>query len=573
MIWFILNQVTIFVSYTVISLVVFFMYVKHASSIDNAANRWFVLNVGLFLIMCALTHLYSIFDINGHVILSTGCSIISFSSAVLTLYKFSAFDDHLSKRINAKEILTMNIVKDLCSGYDLRGTFCGQYMTEGWMDSTEVSSPILFQGELKEGSVVNILDKYYRITRKLTKSVPIPRVQSWNILIDDFVEDVDVEDLESYTVYGYDATALIHVQNEEKRMNALKMSLCMATAHDIRTPLSSLGIVFSCLQSMSISMNREEYDKLLDEGFVNMEMINLIVTQFMEIGKMDSKTIVRPTMGDVNTKVLQERVDMMGKRLCSENVKFRSTIDSDVPIFVISDSDWIWQITLNLLTNAAKYTYKGYVHVNLQFQDSHLILVVADTGIGIDDVNKATIFDKYVTFKTFGHDSHGIGLYSVKTKVELLHGEVNVKDNVVDNVVNGTVFEVRIPVEIQHVVDKVEEQTLSKTCLIIDDTPSIRKMVTQLLRKHVVETATNGAQGLEMMQAKMYDLVLLDMYMPVMDGLQCIKRFRSWEKMHRQHRQVIYSMSANERDVSTSFDGAIPKPIDGKRLGHILAQL
>ena len=79
--------------------------------------------------------------------------------------------------------------------------------------------------------------------------------------------------------------------------------------------------------------------------------------------------------------------------------------------------------------------------------------------------------------------------------------------------------------------------------------------------------------GLEMMKSDEYDIVLLDMFMPVMDGLECIKRFREWEAESRASRQVIYSMSANQDILDDSFDGSLPKPIDGKRLGLIIDRL
>ena len=75
------------------------------------------------------------------------------------------------------------------------------------------------------------------------------------------------------------------------------------------------------------------------------------------------------------------------------------------------------------------------------------------------------------------------------------------------------------------------------------------------------------------MQSAQYDLVLLDMFMPVMDGLKCIKRFREWELENRDTRQMIYSMSANQHIVDDSFDGNLPKPIDGKRLSYLFERI
>ena len=135
-------------------------------------------------------------------------------------------------------------------------------------------------------------------------------------------------------------------------------------------------------------------------------------------------------------------------------------------------------------------------------------------------------------------------------------------------------FEVVIPVKTSEIPKNDVDATLQrKKCLIVDDTPSIRKMMTRLLKHHHVETSRNGGHGLDMMKQKMYDIVLMDMFMPVMDGLECTKRFREWESVNRNKRQLIYSMSANQDDADESFDGSLPKPIDVKRLGLIIQNL
>lgn len=560
------TEYVIFASYCVISSIVFLVYVRHMKRIDTYTNRLLVITVGLFLMLCAFTHLYSISHEKNNSVLSVSCALVSFVSAVCSLISFRGLDDVLSMRVATLGMVREQLVQDLSDGYDLRGIFCDSRMIEGFLRDSEVSDPLEFTGLLEKNSLIQIGCNHYRVTGIVGSSVSLGHDSA----------DFSVEDpfVKQYMVFGYDANAEVHMAHEQERMNGVKMAMCMSTAHDVRTPLSSLGIVISCLQSMgNRDDNLVEYEKLLDEAYVNVEMINLIITQFMEIGKMESTEEVKPTISFIDMETIHDRVNKVGNRLRGENVEFSCVVSRSVPASIFSDAEWIWQIILNLVTNATKYTYSGYVKVTIDFECSELSIKVTDTGIGISDPDKETIFGKFVTYKSFGHDSHGIGLYSVQMKVDALGGSLCVRDN--PNPGGGSVFETRIPVVVDRypMMDSMGSLSVSKRCLVIDDTPSIRKMMTRLLRSHDVETAVNGANGLDMMKAERYDIVLMDMYMPVMDGLECVKRFRLWESENRDARQVIFSMSANQHVVDDRFDGSLPKPIDGKRLSMILKRL
>ncbi|CAB1099580.1 unnamed protein product [Ectocarpus sp. CCAP 1310/34] len=154
---------------------------------------------------------------------------------------------------------------------------------------------------------------------------------------------------------------------------------------------------------------------------------------------------------------------------------------------------------------------------------------------------------------------------------------------VFDNPGGGTIFEVLIPAKVDKDIDidspsgsgrsvslRESGDTTRGTCLIVDDTASIRKMMRHFLKQHDVDLACNGVEGLERLKNKEYDIVLMDISMPVMDGRECLARFRKWEAVNRPNRQRIYAMSANVVEVDTGFDGSLPKPMDGKRLRGLL---
>lgn len=540
------------------------IFVRHEKRLNTFKNRVLLVSAGMFFMLCGLTHVYSTFHETKSTVLSSLCAVVSLVSAACCVTSYRELDDYLSLRVTTLDVVRDGLVQDLSAGYDLRGVFDGSRMIEGCERGNCISDPVAFVGELRNNSIIEISSCHYRVTNVLAHSVYVGSESSDALVEEDAVEP-------RYTVFGYDATADVHMANEQERINRVKMEMCTSTAHDVRTPLSCLGIVISCLQSMSEGSGQiDEYDRLLEEAFVNIEMINLIITQFMDIANMDAKEEIRPTVSSIDMATLKDRILMIGNRLKGEKVEF-ICIDR-VPKSLFSDSEWIWQIVLNLVTNSANYTYTGYIRVLLRWEAStYLAIVVADTGIGVNDDDKSRIFERFVTKKSFGHDSHGLGLYSVKMKVEALRGAINVSDNPG----GGSVFEVRIPVTVDSMENSglLPSSSVMKTCLIINDTPLIRKMMTRLLKDHDVHTAENGYEGLISMQSAHYDLVLLDMFMPVMDGLECITRFREWESENRDTRQTIYSMSANQHTVDDRFDGNLPKPIDRNRLSNLIERI
>eukprot|EP00903_Cladosiphon_okamuranus_P010013 g9496.t1 len=566
-------EAVIFGSYVVISFVVLFIYLRHKAYLDSFVNRLLAVTFGFFLMLCAITHIYSIWYDAMNIILSASCAVVSLIAAACTLYGFRDLDDYLTLRISTSKILRERTIQSLTEGYDLRCCAVGNFFVEGWIKDCDSSFPVEFQGGVQIGNIVQVENRFFRVVSTVQNTVELNATGRQSAM------DVELARRKpGCMIYGYDATAEVHMSQEEERMNEMKMAMCMGTAHDVKTPLSSLGIVISSLRS-KWDDGDEEYGRLLDEAFVNMEILNLVATQFMEIGTLGTGIKVTPTIDVLDIPTMSDRITKVCSRLRNEHVQSGCHVREGVPSSLLTDVEWVWQIIMNLVTNAAKYTYKGRFDVYVDYQNGLLELRVEDTGIGIDDNMKGGVFDMFVTHQKYGHNSHGIGLHSVKTKVDAFGGSCEI----LDNPGGGTIFEVKVPakVDTSAAESKREEQVAADAyrgthrclCLVVDDTASIRKMMSHLLREHDVELACNGAEGLDKLMAKEYDIVLSDISMPVMDGTECVRRFRKWEKEHRKTRQQIYSMSANAVGIDSGFDGSLPKPVDSKRLRGLLERV
>lgn len=585
------TQCVIFGSYFVISCIVAYVFLRHRYYIDTWVNRLLLVTAGLFLMLCALTHLYFVWESEPPQGLLIACALVSFVAAVCTTYTFRGLDDYLRLRVKTEDVMREEIVMNLTKGYDLKVRVSGNAIIGGVAGTYEVVEPHFISEEFVVNSIIRVGDKYFRIANIVESFVEIPdnpgrpdhRKQKSTSGIqkrESFVERGGTSSpatVRVSQVYGYDATAEVHMRNESDRMNRMKMDLCMTTAHHVRTPLSCIGIALASLRSLSTS---DESFRMLEEASIHLEIINMVVTQLADVAAMDSKLSLKPCVDYVDIRALVGRVEKVLERIKMDDVYCTCVVGDCVPKFVLTDREWIVQILLNLVANATKYTARGVITVTVTLENQLLCIVVKDTGVGLSDSEKNDIFEPdLVSDVSYGNGSVGIGLMSVKTKVDALDGEYGIADNPG----GGTILSARVPVKLDHKCYTSEKQrrknvveiTRVRSILVVDDTPSVRKLMTRYLRGHRVDVAINGAEGLEKMKDRKFDLVLLDMMMPVLDGAGCVRQFRKWEKYNRPvgDRQLVYCVSATSVELDIGFDGSMPKPVDTKRLQRLIQTL
>eukprot|EP00752_Nemacystus_decipiens_P013411 g11874.t2 len=388
-------EAVIFGSYVVISYVVLYIYYRHKDILDSFVNRLLAVTFGFFLMLCAITHLYSIWNDGINIVLSALCAGVSLVAAACTLHGFRDLDDYLSLRISTSKILRERTIQNLTKGYDLRCCAVGNCFVEGSIKDYVGGFPVEFEGGVHVGNIIQIESRFFRVVSTVETVVELNETSTRQR-----VSDVELARTKPGSmIYGYDATAEVHMSKEEERVNEMKMAMCMGTAHDVKTPLSSLGIVISSLRAKGDSGD-EEYCRLLDEAFVNIEILNLVATQFMEIGTLGTGIKVRPTIDVLDVPTMCNRIGKVCNRLRNENVETSCQIREGVPRNLLTDVEWVWQILMNLVTNAAKYTYKGRFDVLVGYRDGYLELLVEDTGIGIDESKKGTVFDMFVTHQS-----------------------------------------------------------------------------------------------------------------------------------------------------------------------------
>ncbi len=374
--------------------------------------------------------------------------------------------------------------------------------------------------------------------------------------------------------------------------NRAKGDFLAMMSHEIRTPLNGvLGFADLLAESKLNDQQREFLQTIRDSGGALLAIINDILDYSkIEAGKLDVD--LKPT--DVR-QIVQSLIAFFHPQAEKKGIELRLQIHSSVPTLMICDPVRVRQIILNLMGNALKFTSRGYVEFDLLAEPStrsnfcDLSFYVKDSGIGISEANQCRLFEPFnqldaTTARQFG--GTGLGLSIVKRLSNLMGGTVRV-----ESVVGaGTTFFVTLPCQL--VRDDFDPR---KTMLIqLDITPDFaksrplkilvaednlvnRKLARLLLQKfgYSPDEAEDGSRAVAMALEKNYDLILMDIQMPGMDGYEAAQRIR---ELCPQPPQLValtaHALKSDEaRSREEGMDGHLSKPIRADLLRKVLEKV
>lgn len=384
------------------------------------------------------------------------------------------------------------------------------------------------------------------------------------------------------------------VNSQKKEIEELNLSqkrFFSSMSHEIRTPINSiLGLNEVILRQEDATEEiKNDASIIQGAGKILLSLINDILDiSKIEAGKMD--------IVPVNYRVfdmVSEIVNMIWQMANEKGLKLETTIDPATPSALYGDEIRIRQIVINLLSNSIKYTESGEVKLSWETQregddKAILIIKVSDTGMGIKPDVMPSLFDAFQREdleKNRRIEGTGLGLSIVKQLVDLMDGRINV-DSVYGE---GSTFTVRLP---QKISDPKEIGNISisghtgykntykcmftapdANILIVDDIKMNLIVESKLLSntKVHVDTASSGAQALEMTKEKRYDVILMDHLMPEMDGIECLSHIRKQvDGKCRSVPIIVLTANAAIEDIQmyteAGFDGFLVKPVSGSRL-------
>lgn len=396
---------------------------------------------------------------------------------------------------------------------------------------------------------------------------------------------------------------LRHQVNMEQQLSNIKLKFFTDISHELRTPLTLISSpVSEVLEDQTISPSVREHLTVVHK---NTERMLRLVNQILDFRKIQNKKM----------KVMVEQTELIAFlmkitenfRLIAEEKQIDFTFKADQEeVYIWIDRDKVEKIVFNLLSNAFKYTLPGKtVKITVQKSDQHIRISIIDEGIGIAPDKIGSLFKRFETLSKNNNilqPSSGIGLSLVKELVDMHHGDIEVKSQPG----TGSEFSVTLPLErevfekdaqaeliladssdnTEYITTTVENGIAESgnsseedflSILIVEDNRELRSLLRNILsKKYTILEAANGEEGLKLASEAIPDMIISDVMMPVMDGLEMIKRIK-------ENKDICYvpiillSAKASLDDRITALeqgiDDYITKPFSSSYLKARIASL
>ena len=385
---------------------------------------------------------------------------------------------------------------------------------------------------------------------------------------------------------------LLKAKEAAEAANAAKSLFLANMSHEIRTPMNSIIGFTEILLDEPLTKGQQESVEILN---LSAQTLLTLIDEILDLSKIESDTIqLDETILDLKKLVL-DSIELVRAQAGKKAVKLLCELPVSIPR-VMGDPLRLRQVLLNLLGNALKFTDKGGIVTTVRIleesEDNFLLLgfTVADSGIGISEEKLKNIFEVFsqadqTISKRFG--GTGLGLAICRRLINLMDGEINVQSTLG----KGTIFnfQIRVKKAIRsaegqriHEVKKMEpglhEETSDWVCgglriLLAEDDAASQMMTSILLEKrmgHRVDIADNGAEAVKMAEANPYDIILMDVNMPVMDGLEATGEIRrSGCKIPILALTASAMKGDRERFLGAGMDGYLSKPINVNILADV----
>ena len=374
-------------------------------------------------------------------------------------------------------------------------------------------------------------------------------------------------------------------KNEAEKANHAKSEFLSSMSHELRTPLNAI-VCFSELLESKEGLDSESKDFAKDIVSASHNLLDL-VNGVLDISKIEAGKMELINKEYNSQELFNSLSTMVIPRIGDKPIDFKTVIASDIPPVLKGDTGKLKQIILNLLTNAVKYTDKGFIKYRVEcindFKNNKtkLIITITDTGRGIKKEDIDRLFKKFERLEEDRNTSiegTGLGLAITEGLAELMGGKITV----ISDYGKGSTFKFVVIQEIVNVEVKEEKSNITssdyntfegKNALIVDDSKLNLKVAENVLKNFLVttESVTSGLECLSCVNSKKYDIIFMDIMIPNMSGEEVLRKLRE-----NGVNTPVIALTADaiegqeEKYMSEGFDGYISKPINKEKLSYVL---
>jgi signal transduction histidine kinase/HPt (histidine-containing phosphotransfer) domain-containing protein/ActR/RegA family two-component response regulator len=391
------------------------------------------------------------------------------------------------------------------------------------------------------------------------------------------------------TEHHEEARRLTEARDTAESATRAKSEFLATMSHEVRTPMNGvLGLAELLLETPLNAEQRDYVDTILRSGRSLLDILN----EILDLSKIEAGKLELEAVAFDPVQVLHDVVALYAPRASSKGLLLDVDVAADMPEAVLGDGGRVRQVLSNLLGNSLKFTEVGHVRITAQLvksegQSLEVGFSVADTGIGMTPDEQAKLFRPFTqadasTTRRYG--GTGLGLAICKRLVEMMGGAFTV----VSERGHGTTFSFRVccvrAPEGTNPARTRPQQSLRRfdsRVLLVEDNAVNRKVARATLKGFgvTVVEAENGQLALEALAAEHFDLILMDMHMPVMDGLTATRHIRAAEAQGTlAGRRSIVAMTANvmreagDACREAGMDDFLPKPFARVQMAELLAR-